>query len=129
MIAALASAPPVFRAPNANRESRKPATEKGNEMEWWEQSRWRTQMIGRFRCSLAVLIVAVLSACASLPPGSDFPKTASSALAQPEETRLGRQFADAARKHGGNSAFRMLALGVDGFLTRAQMVNAAERTL
>jgi putative cardiolipin synthase len=86
-------------------------------------------MIGRFHFSLVVLIIAVLSGCASLPPGSDFPKTASSALAQPEETRFGRQFADAAREHGGNSAFRMLAVGVDGFLTRVQMVNAAERTL
>ncbi|HSQ04392.1 MAG TPA: phospholipase D family protein, partial [Burkholderiales bacterium] len=67
--------------------------------------------------------------CASLPPGSDFPKTASSALAQPGETRFGRQFADAARVHGENSGFRMLAVGVDGFLARVQMVNAAERTV
>jgi putative cardiolipin synthase len=78
---------------------------------------------------LFVLIVAFLAGCASLPPGSDYPKTASSALAQPEQTRLGRQFADAARKHGGNSGFRLLSVGVDGFLTRAQMINAAERTL
>jgi len=76
-----------------------------------------------------ILVAAFLSGCASLPPGSDFPKTASSALAQPEETRFGRQFANAARKHGGKSGFRMLAAGVDGFLTRVQMVNAAERTL
>jgi putative cardiolipin synthase len=83
-------------------------------------------MASRF---LLVILVAFLSGCASLPPGSDFPKTPSSALAQPEETRFGRQFADAARKHGGNSGFRMLAVGVDGFLARMQMVNTAERTL
>src|SRR5476649_726307 len=76
-----------------------------------------------------ILIVALLAGCATLPPGSDFPKTTSSALAQPEETRFGRQFTDAVREHGGNSGFRMLAVGVDGFLTRVQMVNAAERTL
>ena len=81
------------------------------------------------RFLLVILVAAFLSGCASLPPGSDFPKTASSALAQPEETRFGRQFADAAREHGGNSGFRMLAVGVDGFLTRVQMVNTAERTL
>jgi putative cardiolipin synthase len=51
------------------------------------------------------------------------------ALAQPEQTRFGRQFADAAREHGGNSGFRMLAVGVEGFLARVQMVNAAEKTL
>src|SRR6202795_3060419 len=82
-----------------------------------------------FRNLLVVVAAAFLAGCASLPPGSDFPKTPSSALAQPEETRFGRLFADAARKHGGNSGFRMLAVGVDGFLARMQMVNTAERTL
>src|SRR5512140_263157 len=81
------------------------------------------------RLLLAIFAAASLAGCASLPPGSDFPKTASSAFAQPEETRFGRQFADQAREHGGNSGFRMLAVGVDGFLARVQMVNAAERTL
>lgn len=86
-------------------------------------------MIGRFYFSLVVLIVAVFSGCASLPPGSNFPKIASSALAHPEETRLGRQFQNAAREHSGNSGFRIIPVGADGFLTRMQMINAAERTL
>ena len=81
------------------------------------------------RLSTLILLAALLAGCATLPPGSDWPKTSSSALAQPEETRFGRQFAGAAREHGGTSGFRMLAVGVDGFLTRVQMVNAAERTL
>src|SRR6185503_3281797 len=76
-----------------------------------------------------LLVAALVGGCASLPPGSDFPKSASSALAQPEQTRVGRQFAGAAREHGGNTGFRMLAVGVDGFLARVQMVNSAERTL
>ena len=78
---------------------------------------------------LFILVAVFIGGCASLPPGSDFPKTASSAYAQPEETRFGKQFAGAAREHTENSGFRMLATGVDGFLTRVQMVNAAERTL
>lgn len=86
-------------------------------------------MTARFHLSLAVLIVAVLGGCASLPPGSDFPKRASAALAHPQETRLGRQFETAARDHGGNSGFRIIPAGADGFLTRMQMINAAERTL
>ena len=81
------------------------------------------------RFLLVFLAAACFGGCASLPPGSDFPKSTSSAYAQPEQTRIGRQFADATRQHGGNSAFRMLAVGVDGFLARVQMVNAAERTL
>lgn len=51
------------------------------------------------------------------------------ALGHPEETRLGSQFAGAAREHGGDSGFRIITVGVDGFLTRAQMINTAERTL
>jgi putative cardiolipin synthase len=86
-------------------------------------------MVGRFCFSLIVLIVAVLSGCASLPPGSDFPRTASSALAHPDETRLGRRFETAAYEHNGNSGFRIIPVGADGFLIRMQMINAAERTL
>jgi putative cardiolipin synthase len=78
---------------------------------------------------LALLAAVLLAGCASLPPGSDYPKTVSSALAQPEETRIGRQFAAATLEHGGNSGYRLLAVGVDGFLARVQMVNAAERTI
>jgi cardiolipin synthase C len=86
-------------------------------------------MIGRHYRSLLVLIVAILSGCASLPPGSDFPKIASSALAHPEETRLGRQFDNTGSDHNGNSGFRIIPVGADGFLIRMQMINAAERTI
>jgi len=84
-------------------------------------------MVSRPAC--VTLIIALLAGCVSLPPGSDYPKTISSALAHPEETRLGRQFEGAIRASRGNSGFRMLAAGVEGFLTRVQMANAAERTL
>ena len=86
-------------------------------------------MISRLHISLVVVIVAVLTGCATLPPGSNFSKTASTALAHPEETPLGRQFESAAREHNGNSAFRIIPVGADGFLTRMQMINAAVRTL
>ncbi len=51
------------------------------------------------------------------------------ALAHPEETRLGAQFDSGARERGGESAFRIISVGVDGFLARAQMIDAAEKTL
>jgi putative cardiolipin synthase len=81
------------------------------------------------RFLLALVAAVWLAGCASLPPGSDYPKTVSSAFAQPEQTRIGRQFAGTVREHGGNSGYRLLAIGVDGFLTRVQMVNAAEHTI
>ena len=81
------------------------------------------------RLALFVLVLGLLGGCAMLPPGSDFPKTASTALPDTDRTQLGRQFESAARDHDGTSAFRILSIGVDGFLARAQMINAAERTL
>ena len=76
-----------------------------------------------------MLIVSALAGCASLPPGGASPKSQSTALAHPEDTRLGRRFAGAAREHAGNSGYRMLSVGVDGFLTRVQAIDAAERTI
>jgi putative cardiolipin synthase len=81
--------------------------------------------------SRALLLVVVLAAggCAGLPPGSDFPRTPSAALASPEETRIGALFASEAREHDGNSGFRIISVGVDGFLARVQIIAAAEKTL
>jgi putative cardiolipin synthase len=92
---------------------------------------WRFAAVRKIaaRGMALIFIAALLGGCASLPPGSDFPKTVSAALSNPEQTRLGRQMADAARKNPATSGFRMLAVGVDGFLARVQMINAAERTL
>jgi putative cardiolipin synthase len=70
-----------------------------------------------------------LAGCASLLPGSDFPKTTSSALARPEQTRMGRQLAAGKAEHPGNSGFKLLPVGTDSFLLRMEMAQAAERTL
>jgi putative cardiolipin synthase len=51
------------------------------------------------------------------------------ALAQPELTRLGGQIARSTRAHDGASGFRIISVGIDGLLVRAQMIDAAERTL
>ena len=74
-------------------------------------------------------LVSLFTGCASLPPGSDFQKTTSSALARPEQTRLGRQLAAAKAEHPGTSGFKLLAVGIDSFLLRMEMAEAAEWTL
>jgi putative cardiolipin synthase len=84
---------------------------------------------GAFRCGIALLVAAILCGCAGLPPGGDYPKTASVALAHPEDTRLGQQFAGAVHEHGEYSAFRVISVGVDGFQLRMQLIDAAQRTL
>jgi putative cardiolipin synthase len=84
---------------------------------------------GVFRCGAVLLVLAMLCGCAGLPPGADYSKTASAALAHPEETHLGQQFAAAVHEHGDNSAFRVINVGVDGFQLRMQLIDAAQRTL
>jgi putative cardiolipin synthase len=74
------------------------------------------------------LVVLLATGCATLP-GANYPKEASTALAQSESTRFGRQLDARAREHSGVSGFRLLAEGVDGFLVRAEMAAAAEKTL
>ena len=88
---------------------------------------WRR---GRVRLILACLTAAyAIGGCASLPPGSGYSKTVSAALADPDTTLVGQQFATAAREHGGKAGYRIISVGVDGFLMRMEMINAAERTL
>ncbi|MBT0964107.1 phospholipase D-like domain-containing protein [Denitromonas iodatirespirans] len=78
---------------------------------------------------LSLGMLALLTACTTLPPGADAPRIESYALAHPEQTRLGRHFEAAAAEHRGRSGFRIIANGIDGFLVRMQMIDAAERTI
>ncbi len=83
----------------------------------------------RLRFLVVVAVVALQAGCASLPPGSDFPKATSNAFDRPETTRSGKTLAATTATHAGASAFRLLPVGVDGFLTRVEMADAAERSL
>ena len=76
-----------------------------------------------------MLIGTVVNACSSLPPGHDFPRTASAAITDSEQTKLGAQLESIALEHEGKSGFYLQSFGADGYLTRMQMINAAERTL
>ena len=73
--------------------------------------------------------MAFLAGCASLPPGSDFPKTRSVALTRPEQTRMGQQLAAVKAEHAGLSGFKLLPVGIDSFLLRMEMAEAAAQTL
>jgi cardiolipin synthase C len=81
------------------------------------------------RAVLRLSLAAFVAGCASLPPGSDFPKSASSALTHPEQTRMGRQLAAGKSAHSGMSGFRLLPVGTESFLLRMEMARAAVQTL
>jgi cardiolipin synthase C len=78
---------------------------------------------------ILVLIVLSTLGCSTMPRGSDSPKTPSFALERPEDTRLGRQFVTASERHLDESGYHIINSGIDGFLTRIQMIDAAERTV
>lgn len=81
------------------------------------------------RTAGALCAILLAAGCASLPPGSDYPKLPSAARHAPAASKLGHAFESAARAHPGQSGFRILSVGVDGFLARAQLIDAAESTL
>ena len=83
----------------------------------------------RLSIALTLLTTTAFSACAALPAASHFPKRTSIAFAHPETTQLGRKFSDAPRDHPGDSAFRIISVGVDGFAARMQMIGVAEHSL
>jgi len=81
------------------------------------------------RMAAVLVVCALINACSSLPPGHDYPRIKSTAMVHPEQTTLGAQLEKVTREHGGDSGFYLQSFGVDAFLTRMQMINAAEHTL
>ncbi|MFM0397499.1 phospholipase D family protein [Paraburkholderia phytofirmans] len=80
-----------------------------------------------FRGLVAVLLITLLSACASLPPQAG--RTTTHALTDTDNTRLGTAFVPQERKHPDNSAFHLLPNGVDALLARIVLAETTERTL
>jgi putative cardiolipin synthase len=77
-----------------------------------------------FASFFAALLVA---ACAS--PGANYPKEPSISLAEPQQTRLGKEFDALTRQHPGVSGFRLLPQGRDALRARMELAERAERTL
>lgn len=77
-------------------------------------------------CFTTTLLAA---GCATLPPGLDAPKTASTALANPETTAIGRRLWARAGERPGLSGFNLLVDGSRSFAMRVQIAERAERTL
>ncbi len=73
--------------------------------------------------------LVLLTACATVQPGQDYPRAPSTALADPEATTFGARFKSLAMAHAGASAFHILTAGVDGLLARVQMIDAAQKSL
>ncbi len=74
-----------------------------------------------------ILAISVLSGCASLPLNTS--RTSTTALPRPEETSLWRRIQPQLDGHPGESGFYLLPSGIDAFIARMLLIDAAERTL
>ena len=77
--------------------------------------------------TLLILSLVVLSGCASLLP--DYPRAYTTALPRPEETLTWKAIEGQLDSHPGDSGFYLLSSGIDAFLARLLLIDAAERTL
>lgn len=80
------------------------------------------------RCFAVICLTLLVAACATVP-GGNYPKHASTALANPEKTPLGEKLDGRARDHPGTSGFDLLPLGHDSLRARIELAEAAQRTL
>jgi len=79
------------------------------------------------RAVAASCLATALVACTT--PRLDVPRPVSEAWPRPEETALGRSFAEQLRARGGQSGFHLLVSGLEAFTIRAALAESAERTL
>jgi len=73
--------------------------------------------------------VLALAACGTLPPGAAANRLSSTAFAEPQTTRLGSLALVHRHEGDGMSGFRLISVGVDGFVLRMQLIEAAQRSL
>jgi len=76
---------------------------------------------------LAATLLALMAGCASLPPPEG--RTATTALADTSETRLGRALAAGIAANLGKTGVYPLREGTDAFAVRVLLATAAERSL
>jgi putative cardiolipin synthase len=73
-------------------------------------------------------LVFLLSGCGTAV-NWDYPRTTSSAFAEPQTTTIGALFQDAADRHPGQSGFGLMQEGSRAFTARLAMADLAEKTL
>jgi len=80
------------------------------------------------RLAFLCFICLLLGNCATTIP-TDYESPVSTALADPEETELGRFFQHDISAHPGESGVALVATGEQGFRARADLSNQAERSI
>jgi putative cardiolipin synthase len=76
---------------------------------------------------LAVCALLLMGGCATLP--EDFARPESYALADTDDTALGKASRELRRGRGGETGFYPLGNGLDAFVARAVLANSAQRSI
>jgi putative cardiolipin synthase len=92
-----------------------------------QMTRRATSRSGTRGMVVALCLALTLAACTA--PRLDVPRPASQAWPHPEETELGRSFAEQLRTHEGLSGFYLLLSGMEAFSMRAALAESAQHTL
>jgi putative cardiolipin synthase len=82
---------------------------------------------GRLVGIAIVLILLLIHGCASLP--TDYERLPSYVIADTQDTSLGRTVAAAVATNPGQSGFYPLSYGMDAFVARVGLIDAAQRSL
>ncbi|NRO97410.1 phospholipase D family protein [Paraburkholderia sp. NMBU_R16] len=75
------------------------------------------------------LALVLLAACSTLPPATSLHRPESHALADPQNTPLGKALAPLDAAHPGQTGFRLLTDGTDALQMRVALARAATKTL
>lgn len=76
-----------------------------------------------------IFLGVVVSGCTSRAEISDYPRTASYALASGKNTPLGKVITPMAKRHPGETGFQLLPNGSDSLVSRIALVEAAQKTV
>jgi putative cardiolipin synthase len=77
--------------------------------------------------AIALVLILLAGGCAKIP--KDYAGEPSFAWDRPQETRFGRELVKDIGDHPGRSGFYLLGSGMDAFIGRMALADAAERTL
>jgi len=74
-------------------------------------------------------LVVLLPGCATRLPASYYPRVATYALEDTSDTRLGRAYEQAAKRHPGESGFHILPTGPEALMMRIALIEASQRSI
>ena len=93
----------------------------------WVTAANRASAEARRRCALLAAAVLLIASCATVP--KDYPRAESTAFQLHESTSIGKDLAELAAQHPGESGVAIIRRGRPAFTARVVLADLAEKTL